>query len=104
LSGKPRVPIRAESSTGPALASTRVLRQIPESAFRQAGLACSLDNALELLAERRIVGVLRAGLRQGLDRGTRSHLQELRDRRRRFGFLTSPADLAVAAEEKVGRR
>jgi hypothetical protein len=45
---------------------------------------------LELLAERWIVGVLRAVLRQGLDREIRSHLQELHDRRRRFGFLTSP--------------
>src|SRR6185369_10921114 len=69
LLGKPRVPIRAESSTG---------------------LARSLDNVLELLAERWIVGVLRAVLRQGLDCEIRSHLQELHDSRRRFGFLTSP--------------
>src|SRR5207249_10326600 len=60
------------------------------SAFRQAGLACSLDNPFELLAERRIVGILRSVLRQGFYREARSDLQELRNRRRRFGFLTSP--------------
>jgi hypothetical protein len=48
-------------------------------------LALALDNVLELLAERWIVGVLRAVLRQGLDREIRPHLQELHDRRR-FGF------------------
>jgi hypothetical protein len=59
-------------------------------AFWQPGLACSIDNPLELLAERRIVGILRSVLRQGLYREAPPDLQDFRNRRRRFGLLTSP--------------
>src|SRR5947209_11498647 len=85
------------------------LRSRVVSAFRQAGLAYSFGNPLELLAERVIVGILRSVLRQGLYREARSDLQELRNRRRRFGFLTSPGirggEVCPGAPERLtGRR
>src|SRR2546426_9344728 len=60
------------------------------SAFRQAGLACSLDNPFELLAERRIVGIPRRVLRQRLDGEAWSNFKKLRNRRRRLGLLPAP--------------
>src|SRR4030095_692120 len=77
--------VMKEGLISPALAADR-----SRLVFWQPGLACSLDNPLEFLAERWIVGILRSVLRQGLYCESRSDLQKLRNRRRRFGFLTSP--------------
>src|SRR5207249_6683896 len=72
------------------------------SAFRQAGLACSLDNPFELLAERRIVGIPRSVLRQLLHREAWSNFKKLRNRRRRLGLHV--VRVGVVGRESDGPR
>src|SRR5207245_11376958 len=71
--------------------------------------ACPFKTPLELLAQRGMVGILRSVLRQVFYREAWSDLQELRNRRRRFGFLTSPGirggEVCPGAPERLtGRR
>ena len=60
------------------------------SAFRQPGPPDSLDDPLEFLAERRMVGNPRSFLHQFLHREPGPHLQELRNRGGRLCLLAAP--------------